>query len=117
MGFPELMEPFIAHGKIERLFLKSTTAHDFTSSLFESFIKSNPQLVFVMIVIKEMSRVNLRAVQNTLNKYKSSPTQSFYCTHDQNLYSGRLPIPALHQYEIIKPETTVAVLDIFNGFT
>lgn len=116
MPVNEIIQSFVNHRKIERLFLKCTSVEDLNAILFDSLIKSNPQIVLIMIVVKDMPKSKLRAIQNILNKRKSSATQLFYCTQDENAFFGKLPIPAVHQYEIIKQETTVAVLDIFNGF-
>lgn len=116
MPVGEIINTFSNHKKIERLFLKCTSVEDLTLQPFESLIENNPQLILIMIVIKEMSKIKLRAIQNTLNKRKKSPMQLYYCVQDESVFFGELSIPAFHQKEIIKQETSVAVLDIFNGF-
>lgn len=113
----QIIESFASQCKIERLFLKCTSVEKLTLACFENLVKNNPQLIFVMIVVKEMPKTKLRAVQNILNKHKNTPVRLFYCTQDESTFFGKLPIPAFHQYEIIKQETLVSVLDIFNGFT
>lgn len=116
MPVEQIVESFAAHSKLERLFLKCTSVEKLTLTSFEELVKNNPQLIFVMIVIKEMPKTKLRSVQNVLNKYKDGPVKLFYCTQDESMFVGKLPIPAFHQYEIVKQETAISVVDIFNGF-
>lgn len=111
----EIIELLTNHHKIERLFLKCVTTEELVAPL-NSFIANNPQLILVMLVVKEMPKIKLRKMQNMLNKHKCSASQLFYCIQNENIFSGRFPIPEVHQYQIIKQQTSVAVLDIFNGF-
>lgn len=103
--------------KLERLFLKFINIDKFSVAPFEKFLKLNPQLVFVMIVIHNFTQSNIQKIRRTLNKFKTSPIQIFFATPDEEVYlRSKLPVPAIHKEEMIDEQSRVSTLDIFNGF-
>lgn len=116
IGIDQVIEVLLQHTKLERLFLKCTSTEHATLKSFKNFVDNNAQLVFIMIVIKELPLSKIRLVQQTLHKYKEKPSQLFLCRQEENCFTGKMPVPFFHQYEMMQQETAVSVLDIFNGF-
>lgn len=111
----EIIEHLTVHNKLERLYLKCTSSESFSRAIPE-FCLNNPQLVFIMIIVKEMPKIKLSSIQNLLNLHKENAAQLFYCVQSEDIFTGRFPIPEVHRREIMKRNSAVRVLDVFNGF-
>lgn len=103
--------------KLERIFLKCDSVPKFSVLPFENFLVNCEQLALVFIVITGMPKANLRTIQNTMNRLKRGKHQIFYAVQNESIFSGRLPVPDIHKYDMIELNTRVSVLDLFDGFS
>lgn len=102
--------------KLERIYLKCDNVPKFSVLPFENFLKTAKNLVLVFIVVSEIPKTSLRIIQRTLNQYKISRQQIFFAVQNERIFSGKLPIPDIHKYDMVELNTRVSVLDLFNDF-